>query len=253
MNVQFKAIGGEDYSVFWESREIGTVSLRHNKFHASTCHFHMNLSAYDVEFAREFGERLSAMAQKPLQIMLDSDEGEKIRFLEAAGFRCKRKCYEAEVTAKDLTLKIPSDFPIRQCHAGEPAYLACTQLLYRYYQDTHNHVSPLTASFYEFSEQVPKTAYYVQETEVIKQAIFVEDGELAYCCSADIKEFENFAAAVVGEMFSRYSSVSFEADDCDPAARTLLAMFQIDLQTSYDTYIREENGSSDSFRTIMHV
>ncbi len=242
VKVQFKNIGSEDYSVFWESRNIGTVSLRHNKFHASTCHCYMNLSAFDVGFAREFGEDLSAIAQKPLQIMLDSDEIEKIRFLEAAGFRCKRKCYEAEVAAKDLVKKIPLAFPVRACHAGEPAYLACTQLLCRYYQDTHDEISPLTASFDEFSEKVPKTAYYMQETGTIKQAIFVDGNELAYCCSADINGFEDFAAAVAAEMFSRYSGIFFEADDCDPAAMKLLAMFQIDLKTSYNTYIREETG-----------
>ncbi len=242
VKVQFKDIGSEDYRVLGESRNIGTVSLRHNKFHASTCYFHMNLSTYDVGFAREFGEKLSAIVQKPMQIMLDSDEREKIRFLEAAGFRCKRKCYEAEVAAKDMGKKIPPDFPIRQCHAGEPAYLACTQLLYRYYQDTHNEISPLTASFYEFSEKVPKMAYYMQETGTIKQAIFVDDNELAYCCSADIKGFEEFAAAVAGEIFSQYSSMFFEADDCDSAAMKLLSMFQIHLQNSYDTYIRQETG-----------
>ncbi len=241
MKVQFRDIGSEDYRVFWESRNIGTVSLHHNKFHASTCHFSMNFSAYDVGFAREFGEHLSAIAQKPLQIMLDSDEIEKIRFLEAAGFQCKRKCYEAEVAAKDLVKKIPPAFPARQCHAGEPEYIACMQLLYHYYQDTHVKVSPLTASLDEFSEKVPKMAYYMQEAGAVKQAIFVDDNELAYCCSADIKEFEHFAAAVAGELFSRYSNIFFEADDCDPAAMKCLAMFQINLKSSYDTYIREEN------------
>ncbi len=240
MKVQFKDIGSEAYSVFLESRNIGTVSLLHNKFHASTCHFHMNLSAYDVGFAREFGEQLSAIAQKPLQIMLDSDEREKIRFLEAAGFRCKRKCYEAEVAAKDLVKKVFPDFSIRQCHVGEQEYLACMQLLYRYYQDTHNAVSPLTASLEEFSEKVPKTAYYMQEAGAIKQIIFAEDNELAYCCAADINGFEGFAAAVAEEMFAQYSSIFFEADDCDPAAMKLLSMFQIDLKASYNTYIREE-------------
>lgn len=242
MNVQIQDIGGEDYRVYWKSRDMGTISLRHNKFHASTCHFDMNLSTYDIGVAREFGEQLSAIAQKPLQIMLDSDEKDKIWFLEAAGFQCKRKCYEAEVTSKYLVKKISPCIPIRQCHGGEAAYLACTQLLYRYYQDTHSKVNPLTASFAEFSERVPKTAYYVQEAGAITQALFVEDRELAYCCSADLKGFEDFAAAVVGEMLTQYSSIFFEADDCDPAAMKLLKMFQIPLQNSYHTYIREEIG-----------
>ena len=241
MNVQFQNIGGENYRVFCKSRDIGTVFFRPNKFHASTCHFDMNLSAYDVDFAPDFGEQLSAIAQKPLQIMLDSVEKEKIQFLEAAGFRCKRKCYEAEVTAKDLAKKIPPDFPIQQCHGRDTAHLACTQLLYRYYQDIHSKVSPLTAPFAEFSEKVPKMAYYMQELGAITQALFVEERELAYCCSADLSGFEDFAAAVAGEMFRRYPSVSFEADDCDPAAMKLLAMFQIPLQNSYHTYIREKS------------
>ncbi len=107
------------------------------------------------------------------------------------------------------------------------------------FQDTHNQVSPLTASFDEFSEKVPKTAYYMQKAGALKQVIFVEDNELAYCCAADINGFENFAAAVVEEMFSQYSSIFFEADDCDPAAMKLLSMFQIDLKTSYNAYIRK--------------
>ena len=242
VKVQFQDIGSKDYRVFWESRDIGTVSLRHNKFHASTYHIYMNLSAYSVGFAREFGEHLSAIAQKPLQIMLDSDEAEKIQFLEAAGFRCKRKCYEAEVTEKDLVKNLQSDYSVTQCHAGEPDYLDCMKLLYRYYQDTHKEISPLTASFDEFSKEIPETAYFVRKTGALKQAIFVEENELAYCCTADINKFEEFASVVVKEMFSQYSNLIFEADDCDPATMKLLAMFQIHLQTSFNTYIREETG-----------
>ncbi len=80
----------------------------------------------------------------------------------------------------------------------------------------------------------------MQEAGTITQALFVEGRELAYCCSADLRGFEDFAAGVVGEMFRRYPSVFFEADDCDPVAMKLLAMFQIPVQNACHTYIREK-------------
>lgn len=239
MKLEFKNVASNRYRVFLESRDIGMISFYKNKFHTSTCHFHMDLPAYDMEIAQEFGKNLAVLSRKSLQIMVDSDQKEKISFLEAAGFRCRRKCYEIEVAAKNLVSQIRPDLPIRQCHAGDPLYLACTELLYQYYQDTHSEISPLTATFQEFSEVVPKMAYCMREAGTVQQAIFVEDNELAYCCCSDVKEFGNFAAAVLGEMYSRYSHVFFEVDDCDQAAMCLLELFQINLQNSHNTYIRE--------------
>ena len=239
VKLEFKNIRGHCYRVFLESRDIGMISFYKNKFHTSTRHFCMDLSTYDVGFAQEFGENMAALAHKSLQIMVESDQKEKICFLEAAGFQCKRKCYEIEVAETNLVNQIRPDLPIRQCYAGEPLYLACVKLLYHYYQDTHNEISPLTATFQEFSEVVPKMAYYIQEAGAIQQAIFVEDDELAYCCCLDEKKFGNFAAEVLGEMYSHYSNIFFEADDCDRAAMSLLGLFQINLPNSHNTYIRE--------------
>ncbi len=239
MEIYFHNGGNGNYSVFWKSRNIGTVSLHHSKFHASTCHFGMNLSTYDVRFAPDFGEQLSALVHMPLQIMLGSDKKETICFLEAAGFHCRRKCYEAEVTEKDLVKSIQPDYLVPQCHAGEPDYLDCMDLLYRYYQDTHKQISPLTASFAEFSKEIPKTAYFMRETGVLKQAIFIEENEIAYCCTSDINGFRDFAAGIVKEMFSQFPTLFFEADDCDPAAMELLSLFQLNLKESYNTYIKE--------------
>ena len=239
MDIYFQNNSNGDYSVFWKSRNIGMISLRHSKFHASTCHFGMNLSTYDVRFAPDFGEQLSALVQMPLQIMLESDKIEMIRFLEAAGFHCRRKCYEAEVTEKNLVKSIRPDHLVLQCHAGEPDYLDCMDLLYRYYQDTHKQISPLTASFSEFSKEIPKTAYFMREMEVLKQAIFIEKNEIAYCCTSDINGFKRFAAGIVKEMFSQFPTLFFETDDCDPAAMELLSLFRINLKESYNTYIKE--------------
>ena len=241
MHINFHNNNSGDYSVFWKFRNIGTVSLHHSKFHASTCHFGMNLSTYDVRFAPDFGEQLSALVQMPLQIMLGSDKIEMIRFLEAAGFHCRRKCYEAEVTEKDLVKSIRTDNWAPLCHAGEPNYLDCMDLLYRYYQDTHKQISPLTASFSEFSKEIPKTAYFMREMEVLKQAIFIEKNEIAYCCTSDINGFRSFAVGIVKEMFSQFPTLCFEADDCDPAAMELLSLFRLNLKESYNTFIRESS------------
>ena len=241
MNVQFQDIGGENYRVFWKSRDMGTVSLRRNKFHASTCHFGMNLSTYDIRFAPDFGEQLSALVHMPLQIMLGSDKIEMIHFLEAAGFHCIRKCYEAEVTEKVLVKSIRPDYSVTQCHAGESDYLDCMDLLYCYYQDTHKQISPLTASFDEFSKEIPKTAYFMREMGILKQAIFIEENEIAYCCTLDINGFRRFAVGIVKEMFSQFPTLFFEADDRDPAAMELLSLFRLNLKESYNTYIRESS------------
>ncbi len=241
MHINFHDNSNGDYSVFWKTKNIGTVSLHQNKFHASTCHLGMNLSTYDVGFAPYFGEQLSALVQMPLQIMLESDKKDTIRFLETAGFRCKRKCYEAEVTEKDLVKSIQSDYSVTQCHAGEPDYLGCVALLYRYYQDTHKEISPLTASFAEFSKEIPKTAFFMRGMGALKQAILVEKNEIAYCCTSDINGFRDFASVLVKEMFSQFPTLFFEADDCDPAAMKLLSLFSLNLKKSYNTYIKENS------------
>lgn len=239
MKIYFRNSGNGNYGIFRKTECIGTVSLRHNTFHASTCHFCMNLSTYDIRFAPDFGEQLSALVHMPLQIMLESDKIEMIRFLEAAGFHCIRKCYEAEVTEKDLLKNNQSDYSVTQCHAGESDYLDCMDLLYRYYQDTHKQISPLTASFDAFFKEIPETAYFMREIGVLKQAIFIEENEIAYCCTSDINGFKRFAAGIVKEMFSQFPTLFFEADDCDPAAMELLSLFRYNLKKSYNTYIRK--------------
>lgn len=55
----------------------------------------LELQEYDTSFATPLFEKLATLAERDLQIMLSSDD-ERVDFLIAGGFECKRKCNDLE-------------------------------------------------------------------------------------------------------------------------------------------------------------
>lgn len=112
-------------------------------------------------------------------------------------------------------------------------------MLYQYYQEVHQAVSPLTVSEDAFTQEVPtKTGYYSTNKDgKIENFVFTEKNEIAYICSFNEKSLVSFIQAVLSKMFNKYSSIFFEADDTDWAATKLLDCFNVDKKNSFNTYV----------------
>ncbi len=53
-----------------------------------------------------------------------------------------------------------------------------------------------------------------------------------------LNRFSDFARSLLAYLFSRYETVSFEADDTDPASTMLRNMFSSANAASWDTYVK---------------
>lgn len=83
--------------------------------------------------------------------MLSSAEQEKIYFLTAAGFVCKRKCYEFEVSKQDY-LSQTGTTNLNIARKGTSPYQIACQQIFDYYQIVHQDINPWTASQEEFEK-----------------------------------------------------------------------------------------------------
>ncbi len=225
------------YEVFSSGESIGFVSTRRNPFHARTCYLNLELTWYEPPCAEELFKLLRAELHRPLQVMLYSWEREKCSFLVAGGFQRKRRCYEMEVGRKDLTVPIEGDLPKAETVRGETPYSDCCELLYESYAGTHEAVNPLTADRETFCRALPDKVLYAVEDGGIAHFAFADENEIAYVGTVRQSGFRSFACALLAEMFCRYDTVSFECDDCDPAAMELKSFFRTSNEDSYDTYI----------------
>ena len=221
--------------------KIGKVTVTENPFHAETCHISLLLDGYDLRLARPLCELLRAELGRPLQVMLYSWETDKTDFLTAGGFRLVRRCYEVEVTAEALPFAATGEQDLTCIRKGEADYEACCLSAYGHYVCTHRDVSPLTASFADFCEELPDTVICERNAEGILHAAFMEesdeDMEIAYAASADEGTFAGFAVKLLSCLSSRAVRVCFECDDCDPLAMTLCHVSGAACTESFDTYI----------------
>ena len=109
--------------------------------------------------------------------------------------------------------------------------------MYAHYIDTHRVINPWTAEFPDFCRKLPGEAVYESDGERIANLAFVDNGEIAYIYAADKDRFVPFAASLIGWLFSRHDTVTFESDNCDWTAMELKAMFANQDENSFDTYI----------------
>ena len=161
------------------------------------------------------------------------------RFLLRNGFICKRHCYTLTVNKKDLKIEINNKLSLHFFNTESSDYRTCCQLLYKYYKQVHQSVSPLTANIDTFIQEVPtKTGYYsTNELGEIDNLVFTENNEIAYICSWDRFSSNNFIETILVKMFQNYPSIFFEADDTDWMAYQLLSYFKINKNNSFNTYI----------------
>ena len=111
----------------------------------------------------------------------------------------------------------------------------------------------LTAEPDEFCELLPETVLYQSDEAGFLHCAFVEENEIAYVCTADIRAFAAFAAAVAAELFKEYETICFEADDCDEAAMALKALFASGELSETDTYVPDEYAAGKLLETDAYV
>ena len=215
------------------------IKVKINPLHNANYYLDVNFDGINIENAKELFDEFAKDLDKPLQIMLSSEDAEKIEILKAAGFACKRKCYEVEANEQDY-IGGKGEGKVQYSHIGENVYeQCCGQMLNRYIL-THKYVNPWSGSKEEFWAELPRcVAYFCVDEDPISFA-FVEDEEIAYVCGENAQEFRAFAKALIAEMFDKYESIMFEADDCDEFAIELKRMFTNQDEESFDTYIRQK-------------
>ena len=230
-----KTDGG--YEVFAGGGSMGCVSVSRNPFHGQNAYLKLKLRKLDPEIAKDLFALLRAELGCPLQVMTSSANKELAGFLHAGGFARLRRCYEVEGSVSDLREMPAERACLRETGEDAPAYRLCCRLLYHYYRETHKAVSLLTVSEAEFCEKLPIWVLYAGEGERITHAAFVEDGEIAYLCTACPEEFPGFGESLLARLFREKEKVSFECDNCDPAAMALRSLFCDPGEESFDTYI----------------
>ncbi|MGQ7543790.1 GNAT family acetyltransferase [Streptococcus suis] len=196
------------FHISHHGRPIGNIHTYSNPYHQVNTYLRLDLADYDWTIAEQLFQSLqTSLGGKPLQVMLSSAEQERIHFLTAAGFVCKRKCYEFEVTKQDyLSQTGTSNLSIAR-KGTAPYQIACQQI-FDHYQTVHQDINPWTTSQEEFEKDLPDRVYTDSEN-----CAFVENNEIAYVCGKDEQSFDSFIQAVICQLFEQYEQISFEADD----------------------------------------
>ncbi|HEM4051481.1 TPA: GNAT family acetyltransferase [Streptococcus suis] len=220
------------FHISHHERPVGKIHSYQNPYHQTNIYLRLDLVDYDCKIAKQLFQSLqTSLGGKPLQVMLSSAEQERIHFLTAAGFVCKRKCYEFEVTKQDyLGQTVTTDFIIAP--KGTALYQRASQQVFDHYQTVHQDINPWTASQEEFEKSLPDLVYTDS-----KNCAFIDTDEIAYVYGKDEQTFDFFIQAVICHLFEQYEQISFEADDCDPIAMRLADQFQQPNKPSWDTYI----------------
>ncbi|NQN70819.1 GNAT family acetyltransferase [Streptococcus suis] len=196
------------YHISYQGRPIGNIHTYSNPYHQVNTYLRLDLVDFDCTIAEQLFQSLqTSLGGKTLQVMLSSAEQERIHFLTAAGFVCKRKCYEFEVTKQDyLSQTGTSNLSI--VRKGTATYQIACQQIFDHYQTVHQDINPWTTSQEEFEKDLPDRVYTDSEN-----CAFVENNEIAYVCGKDEQSFDSFIQAVICQLFEQYEQISFEADD----------------------------------------
>ncbi|HEM3580979.1 TPA: GNAT family acetyltransferase [Streptococcus suis] len=196
------------YHISYQGRPVGKIHSYQNPYHQTNIYLRLDLVDFDCTIAEQLFQSLqTSLGGKPLQVMLSSAEQERIHFLTAAGFVCKRKCYEFEVTKQDYLGQADTTNLITARKGTAPYQIACQQI-FDHYQTVHQDINPWTTSQEEFEKDLPDRVYTDSEN-----CAFVENNEIAYVCGKDEQSFDSFIQAVICQLFEQYEQISFEADD----------------------------------------
>lgn len=231
-----KDLGAGKLAVTNKGQWLGTIQTSHNTYHASYTYLALNFLAYPQALAPSLFALLTEQLGPGFQVPLPSSQGEQIAFLTAAGFRCKRKCYEVAIPTKttDKTQEGPA---LLTANKGSASFLQCARLQLDHYKKCHLAVSPWTASDKDFLDSLPSLVYYEKIQGEVVACAFIEDKELAYLYGRDKQSLQAFFPKVLQQVSNHYPSLFFEVDDCDPIAMEVGRSFIPSIQETWDTYI----------------
>ncbi|HFI0102374.1 TPA: GNAT family acetyltransferase [Streptococcus suis] len=220
------------FHISYQGNPLGKIHSYQNPYHQTNIYLRLDLVDFNCTIAEQLFQSLqTSFDRKPLQVMLSSAEQEKIHLLTAAGFVCKRKCYEFEVTKQDY-LGQTGTTNLITARKGTALYQRASQRLFDHYQTVHQDINPWTASQEDFDKDLPDLVYTDSENWA-----FVENNEVAYVCGKDEQSFDSFIQAIICQLFEQYEQISFEADNRDPIAMRLADHFRFPNKPSWDTYI----------------
>ncbi len=234
-NVQV-ILENDNVMVYIGDKYNGSIKYSSNLYHNGHYYLKLQLQNYDTEVAEEVFFLLSQRLDKPMQVMVSSKDEEIISFIQTAGFRCRRKCYEIEACVQDYIGKIAIE-TLSFAAIGHAIYEKCCEIMLDRYISTHKAINPWTGTKEDFFKMLPKMVFYEMEKNRIKNFAFVEDNEIAYVCGVDRAGFVLFAQNLITEIFKQNESIIFEADDCDEYAMELKNLFASQSDESFDTYI----------------
>lgn len=215
------------------------IKVKINPLHNENYYLDIDFAGLDVVDAKKIFEEIAQNLNKPLQVMISSEEAEKIEILKAAGFICKRKCYELEAGKQDY-IGANVEGKLLYSFVGEESYEQCRELMLNRYILTHRNINPWTGTEGEFFDELPECVVYFCMDGKLASFAFVEDDEIAYVWGENVQVFHEFAQMLVTDLFQKYEVITFEADDCDEIAMELKCMFINQSEESFDTYIREK-------------
>lgn len=207
-----------------------------NPYHNGHYYLKLQLQHYDIGVAKELFDLISQKLDKPLQIIISSEENDVISFIQMAGFTCKRKCYEVEASVRDY-IGLKTKGTLSFVSVGDYLYDRCCEIMLDRYIATHKGTNPWTGSKEEFFKILPKKVFYEMLDDRINNMAFVEDNEIAYVYGVEKTEFAIFIQKLIIEMFQQNDTIVFEADDCDEYAMELKMLFINQFKESFDTYI----------------
>lgn len=235
--------GDHRYKIYKDGCDLGTIAVRENRFHSEHLYLEMDLDSYDPMDAEQLFSALYIQLCRPMQVMTYSDKQDICAFLRAGGFECRRRCLEVEAGAGDLLRPASVSTVLTEVTSDMPEYEECCRILYEYYAATHAAINPLTADYPAFCKVLPEKVVFLKEENAITHLAFVEEEEIAYLASRNCSSIGPFLDSLVALHLKQWQKVSFECDDCDPAAMALRAMFHNREDISYDTYVYNHPGS----------
>ena len=118
--------------------------------------------------------------------------------------------------------------------------------MYHHYVNTHKEINPWTADYTAFRAELPEVAVYARSGNSIMSVAYIEDNEIAYVCSLSEQYFLIFAKALMQTMFMKHDNIFFECDNCDWVAMTLRSLFINQDESSFCTYILEDDNECKS-------
>lgn len=215
------------------------IKVKINPLHNANYYLDVNFQGINMENAKELFDEFAKDLDRPLQIMLSSEEIEKIKILKAAGFVCKRKCYEVEAEEQDY-IAGKGEGEVQYFYVGGAVYEQCCGRMLNRYISTHKDINPWSGSKEDFLAKLPECVACFCADGNLTSFAFIEEEEIAYLYGENLQEFRAFAKVLIAEMFGKYEAITFEADDCDELAMELKSMFANQDEESFDTYIRQK-------------